>query len=60
MGEQPRQARRCDWALTRVSDSASASSPIQSAIKTLQDPKKTTFRFDGLDLMPGVVGAGSF
>jgi len=41
-------------------DPASASSPIlQSAIKTLQDPK-TTFRFDGSDLMPGVVGAGSF
>ena len=60
-----------EWANSRVKlggvisannglDPASASSPIlQSAIKTLQDPK-TTFRFDGSDLMPGVVGAGSF
>ena len=60
-----------EWANSRVKlggvisansglDPASASSPIlQSAIKTLQDPK-TTFRFDGSDLMPGVVGSGSF
>lgn len=60
-----------DWANSRVSlggvisankglDPASASSPIlQEAIKTLQDPN-TTFRFDASDLMPGVVGAGSF
>lgn len=60
-----------DWANSRVSlggvisankglDPANASSPIlQDAIKTLQDPN-TTFRFDGSDLMPGVVGAGSF
>ncbi|MGV8895299.1 MAG: ABC transporter substrate-binding protein [Rhodoglobus sp.] len=60
-----------EWANSRVAlggvisankglDPASASSPIlQSAIKILQDPK-TTFRFDGSDLMPGVVGAGSF
>ena len=60
-----------EWANSRVSlggvisannglDPASASSPIlQEAIKILQDPK-TTFRFDGSDLMPGVVGAGSF
>jgi len=60
-----------EWANSRVKlggvisannglNPASASSPIlQSAIKTLQDPK-TTFRFDGSDLMPGVVGAGSF
>jgi len=60
-----------DWANSRVSlggvisankglDPANASSPIlQEAIKTLQDPK-TTFRFDASDLMPGVVGSGSF
>ncbi len=60
-----------EWANTRVKlggvisankglDPASASSPIlQEAIKVLQDPD-TTFRFDGSDLMPGVVGAGSF
>jgi len=41
-------------------DPAAASSPIlQEAIKVLQDPD-TTFRFDASDLMPGVVGAGSF
>ena len=60
-----------DWANSRVAlggvisankglDPASASSPIlQEAIKVLQDPA-TTFRFDASDLMPGVVGAGSF
>ncbi|CAN5349169.1 ABC transporter substrate-binding protein [soil metagenome] len=60
-----------DWANSRVKlggvisannglDPASASSPIlQQAIKILQDPN-TTFRFDASDLMPGVVGAGSF
>ncbi len=60
-----------EWANSRVKlggvisannglDPANASSPILSeAIKILQDPK-TTFRFDGSDLMPGVVGAGSF
>lgn len=60
-----------EWANSRVKlggvisannglDPASASSPIlQEAIKVLQDPK-TTFRFDASDLMPGVVGAGSF
>lgn len=60
-----------DWANSRVKlggvisankglDPANASSPIlQEAIKILQDPK-TIFRFDGSDLMPGVVGAGSF
>jgi len=60
-----------EWANSRVKlggvisankglDASSASSPIlQEAIKILQDPK-TTFRFDGSDLMPGVVGAGSF
>lgn len=60
-----------DWANSRVAlggvisankglDPASASSPIlQEAIKILQDPN-TTFRFDASDLMPGVVGAGSF
>jgi len=60
-----------DWANSRVKlggvisankglDPANASSPIlQEAIKTLQDPK-TTFRFDASDLMPGVVGTGSF
>lgn len=41
-------------------DPSAASSPIlQEAIKILQDPA-TTFRFDASDLMPGVVGAGSF
>ena len=60
-----------EWANSRVKfggvisankglDPASASSPIlQEAITILQDPD-TTFRFDASDLMPGVVGAGSF
>ncbi|HEY8913893.1 ABC transporter substrate-binding protein [Lacisediminihabitans sp.] len=60
-----------EWANSRVKlggvisannglDPKNASSPIlQQAIKILQDPK-TTFRFDASDLMPGVVGAGSF
>ena len=60
-----------DWANSRVAlggvisankglNPDSASSPIlQEAIKVLQDPA-TTFRFDASDLMPGVVGAGSF
>ncbi|MCU1508840.1 MAG: sugar transporter substrate-binding protein [Glaciihabitans sp.] len=60
-----------EWANSRVKlggvisannglDPASASSPIlQQSIKILQDPK-TTFRFDASDLMPGVVGSGSF
>jgi len=60
-----------DWANSRVKlggvisankglDPANASSPIlQQAISILQDPN-TTFRFDASDLMPGVVGAGSF
>ncbi|EAR25839.1 ABC-type glucosylglycerol transport system substrate-binding protein [marine actinobacterium PHSC20C1] len=60
-----------EWANSRVKlggvisannglDPASASSPIlQQAITILQDPD-TTFRFDASDLMPGVVGAGSF
>jgi len=60
-----------EWANARVKlggvisannglDPASASSPIlQQAITILQDPD-TTFRFDASDLMPGVVGAGSF
>ncbi|WP_035253690.1 ABC transporter substrate-binding protein [Agrococcus lahaulensis] len=59
------------WANSRVSlggvisansglDPANASSPLlQSAVETLQDPE-TTFRFDGSDLMPGAVGAGTF
>ena len=60
-----------EWANSRVKlggvisansglDPASASSPIlQNAITILTDPD-TTFRFDASDLMPGVVGAGSF
>ncbi|WP_339618874.1 ABC transporter substrate-binding protein [uncultured Salinibacterium sp.] len=60
-----------EWANSRVAlggvisannglDPANASSPIlQQAIEILQDPE-TTFRFDASDLMPGVVGAGSF
>jgi alpha-glucoside transport system substrate-binding protein len=41
-------------------DPASASSPIlQESIKILTDPA-TTFRFDASDLMPGVVGSGTF
>jgi len=60
-----------DWANSRVKlggvisankglDPANATSPIlQDAIKILQDPE-TTFRFDGSDLMPGAVGAGTF
>lgn len=60
-----------EWANSRVAlggvisankglDASNASSPIlQEAIKILQDPK-TTFRFDASDLMPGVVGSGSF
>ena len=60
-----------DWANSRVKlggvlsankglDPANATSPIlQEAISVLQDPD-TTFRFDGSDLMPGAVGAGTF
>ena len=60
-----------EWANSRVAlggvisankglDPESASSPIlQQAITILQD-QATTFRFDASDLMPGVVGAGSF
>ncbi len=60
-----------EWANSRVSlggvisansglDPANAGSPLlQSAVETLQDPE-TTFRFDGSDLMPGAVGAGTF
>lgn len=41
-------------------DPKSASSPIlQASIKILTDPS-TTFRFDASDLMPGVVGSGTF
>lgn len=59
------------WANSRVSlggvisansglDASNASSPIlQQAVEILQDPN-TTFRFDGSDLMPGAVGAGTF
>lgn len=60
-----------DWANSRVAlggvisankglDASKATSPIlQQAIKILQD-SKTTFRFDGSDLMPGAVGSGTF
>jgi len=60
-----------EWANSRVKlggvisannglDPANASSPIlQQAIEILQNPD-TIFRFDASDLMPGVVGAGSF
>ncbi|NYF08871.1 alpha-glucoside transport system substrate-binding protein [Leifsonia sp. AK011] len=60
-----------EWANSRVAlggvisankglDPSNASSPIlEEAIAILQDPN-TTFRFDASDLMPGVVGAGSF
>lgn len=60
-----------DWANSRVSlggvisanqglDPSNASSAILTqAIEILQDPE-TTFRFDGSDLMPGAVGAGTF
>ncbi|MET4781112.1 extracellular solute-binding protein [Glaciihabitans sp. UYNi722] len=60
-----------EWANSRVKlggvisannglDPKNASSPIlEDAIKVLTDPK-TTFRFDASDLMPGVVGTGSF
>jgi alpha-glucoside transport system substrate-binding protein len=60
-----------DWANSRVSlggvisankalDPSNASSAILTqAITLLQDPN-TTFRFDASDLMPGVVGAGTF
>ncbi|MEO8262858.1 MAG: carbohydrate ABC transporter substrate-binding protein, partial [Pseudolysinimonas sp.] len=41
-------------------DPSNASSVILSeAVETLQDPN-TVFRFDASDLMPGVVGAGTF
>lgn len=41
-------------------DPKNASSPLLAdAIRILQDPK-TTFRFDGSDLMPGAVGTGTF
>ncbi|WP_404312323.1 ABC transporter substrate-binding protein [Agrococcus terreus] len=60
-----------EWANSRVSlggvisansglDPENASSPLlQSAVEILQD-EATTFRFDGSDLMPGAVGAGTF
>lgn len=60
-----------EWANSRVSlggvisankglDPANASSPILAeSIKVLQDDT-TTFRFDASDLMPSVVGTGSF
>ena len=60
-----------EWANSRVKlggvisannglDPKNASSPIlEDAIKVLTDPD-TTFRFDASDLMPGVVGTGSF
>ncbi|GAA1139770.1 MULTISPECIES: ABC transporter substrate-binding protein [Microbacterium] len=60
-----------EWANSRVSlggvtsannglDPENAKDPIlQETIKILQD-KDTTFRFDGSDLMPGAVGAGTF
>lgn len=60
-----------DWANSRVSlggvisankglDPANASSNIlKEAIAILQD-ENTTFRFDGSDLMPSAVGAGTF
>lgn len=60
-----------EWANTRVElggvisankglDPANASSEILSeAISILQD-ESTTFRFDGSDLMPSAVGAGTF
>jgi alpha-glucoside transport system substrate-binding protein len=60
-----------EWANSRVSlggvisannglDSAKASSPIlQESVRILQDPR-TTFRIDGSNQMPPVVGAGSF
>jgi alpha-glucoside transport system substrate-binding protein len=59
------------WASSRVSiggvispnrgiSSSAASSPLlQKSIQLLQSPK-TTFRFDGSDLMPSIVGSGSF
>src|SRR3954471_17894203 len=41
-------------------DPANASSPLlKQTIEILQDPK-TTFRYDGSDLMPGAVGSNSF
>ncbi|MCD1268430.1 extracellular solute-binding protein [Microbacterium sp. MEC084] len=60
-----------EWANSRVSlggvisankglDPANAQSAIlQAAIEILQN-EETTFRFDGSDLMPSAVGAGSF
>jgi len=60
-----------DWANSRVAlggklsankgvDPSLATSLINTeAVKVLQDPS-TTFRFDASDLMPGVVGSGSF
>lgn len=60
-----------EWANSRVAlggvisantglDPANAQSPIlQAAIEILQD-ENTTFRFDGSDLMPSAVGAGTF
>src|SRR5690606_12472049 len=60
-----------EWANSRVSlggvvsansglDPENAQDPIlQESIRILQD-EETVFRFDGSDLMPGAVGAGSF
>ncbi|MBP2437163.1 ABC transporter substrate-binding protein [Microbacterium amylolyticum] len=60
-----------EWANSRVGlggvvsansglDPSLASSPIlEQSVELLQDPD-TVFRFDGSDLMPGTVGAGTF
>jgi len=60
-----------DWATSRAKlgawvsanksvDISNFASPIDVlSVKLLQDPA-TVFRFDGSDLMPGVVGAGTF
>ncbi|MTE23468.1 ABC transporter substrate-binding protein [Microbacterium sp. ZXX196] len=60
-----------EWANSRVElggvisansglDPSLASSPIlEESVALLQDPE-TTFRFDGSDLMPSAVGAGTF
>jgi alpha-glucoside transport system substrate-binding protein len=55
------KAKLGGWASANKNlDVANVADPIQKlSVELLQDPK-ATFRFDGSDLMPAAVGAGSF
>ena len=58
--QQPGEARRLGLGATRAWTSANAPNPIDKlSVEMLQDPD-TVFRFDGSDLMPAAVGAGTF